>query len=143
MTTVYLAGPINGCSDEQANMWRGRARAWLEQYGVDVLDPMRRDYRGVDLDSDNPRLIVESDLADIQACDAVLVNCDRSSWGTAMEVRAAYTEFHKPVVGFMVDPRTASPWLQQHTNAIECTVERAVSSLWMIFLARITLKAHS
>lgn len=134
MTTVYLAGPINGCNDEQANAWRARARAWLEQHGIGVIDPMRRDYRG--REGDNARQIVEGDIADIQACDAVLVNCDRPSWGTAMEVRAAHAEFHKPVVGFMSDPRAASPWLQQHTEAVECSVERAVATLALIFVAR-------
>ena len=30
MKAVYLAGPINGCSDEECMVWRARARQLLE-----------------------------------------------------------------------------------------------------------------
>lgn len=126
---VYLAGPINGCTDEQAQHWRARARAWLEQHGIQVLDPMRRDYRGVELEQYNPGAIVSGDLSDIASADAMLVNCERPSWGTSMEVRVAFSEMGKIVVGFLSEPWKASPWLVQHTHLIATTPELAVAEL--------------
>ena len=47
---IYLAGPINGCSDSEAITWR----QWFKEESlrdieVDFIDPMKRDYRGKEL----------------------------------------------------------------------------------------------
>ena len=80
---VYLCGGINGLSDAACKDWREHAKSRLP----DTLDPMRRDYRGVEaMHVDD---IVQGDLDDIYESAAVLANCVRPSWGTAMEIRVA------------------------------------------------------
>ena len=126
MLTVYLAGPINGCSDEQANGWRRAAKAWL-QGRAHVLDPMARDYRGVE--TANVNAIVEGDLADIRASDVLLVKVTYPSWGTAMEI--AYARMAgKRVVAFGFGapergPEIHSPWLAYHVECVS-TLRQAV-----------------
>lgn len=110
---VYLCGPINGCSDGEALQWRSEAEARLSPF-YEVLDPMVRDYRGVEVG--NEAAIVEGDKADIDASDAVLVNARRPSWGTAMEVLYAH-ERGKRVVAFVGHER-ASPWLKYHCQYV-------------------------
>lgn len=94
--TVYLAGPINGCSDQQAIGWRAEAKRLLPC--VLVLDPMDRDYRG--RESDCAAEIIHGDKQSIAACTALLVNANRPSWGTAMEIMFAY-QLCKRIVAFV------------------------------------------
>jgi nucleoside 2-deoxyribosyltransferase len=55
----------------------------LEAAGIEAVDPMRRDFRGA-TEGREPE-IVQGDLADIDACDAVLADFTRPDEGTAME----------------------------------------------------------
>lgn len=129
MRTVYLCGPINGKSDEECNGWRSRAKHLLGD-AVRVLDPMDRDFRGKeDLNVDE---IVLGDLRDIGESDIILVNSESPSWGTAMEVRAAFVD-GKTVVAFMSSQRR-SPWLRWHTAAICDTVEEACGRILKEFI---------
>lgn len=110
MPTVYLAGPINDCTDAEAMDWRTEATASLAgEYRV--LDPMRRDYRG--REAEHVTELVEGDKADIRASDVVLVNADRPTWGTAMEVQYAHDQ-GKRVVAFCAG--SVSPWLRYHAE---------------------------
>lgn len=121
MKAIYLAGPINGCSDEECMVWRARARQLLEGQ-FDIYDPMDRDFRGREsLKADE---IVSTDLLAIAVCDFLLVNASRPSWGTAMEVMRAW-ESGKGVVAFS-DAEAPSPWLIVHTHAIVKSLEAAV-----------------
>lgn len=110
MRTIYLCGPINGCTDADAMDWRDAAVKCLADVFA-VLDPMRRDYRG--READHVAALVEADKADIRASDVVLVNANRPTWGTAMEVLYAY-EQGKRVVAFCGG--TVSPWLRYHAE---------------------------
>lgn len=109
--SVYLCGGINGLSDSDCKNWRETAKSLLL---ADTLDPMRRDYRGREDDCVDE--IVDSDIEDISACSAVLVNASRPSWGTAMELVYA-KQAGKPIVAFGVDSRV-SPWLRRHSTVI-------------------------
>lgn len=123
---VYLCGPINGCSDDEAMSWRQRATALLLfAPGVEVLDPMRKDFRGVE--AGNEALIVEGDKQDILSADAVLVNGGRPTWGTAMEVLYAH-QFGKRVVAFIGKQRP-SPWLTYHCQYVFPDLEDALTAL--------------
>lgn len=116
---IYLAGPINGCSDDEANGWRSMFKsAW-----PNVLDPMVRDYRGVE--DVSYREIVEQDKADITASDAVLVYFERPSVGTSMEVLYAWSKCKKIV---LVDKssKPLSPWLRYHSDKIFKTLSEAI-----------------
>ena len=121
--TVYLCGGINGLSDGAAKDWREQAKALLPY--CTVLDPMRRDYRGGE--SANVNAIVSGDLEDIGACDALLVNAMRPSWGTAMEIVYAH-QAGKRIVAF-TDAERLSPWLVFHCTRICATLERAIEKL--------------
>ena len=118
--TLYLCGPINGCTDEQATGWREHVKTiW---WGP-TLDPMRRDYRGKE-DAEF-RDIVELDKIDIQRSDAVLVSFDKPSVGTSMEVFFAW-QIGKPVVVVAAPGITISPWLRYHSHRIVNTYEDGV-----------------
>lgn len=116
---IYLAGPINGCTDAQANDWRTEAKKSLP----DHLDPMARDYRGKEAESVNE--IVEGDKADIDSCDAVLVWFERPSVGTSMEVLYAW-ERKKPVVAVNKSGKPIGPWLAYHSTVVD-SLEDAVA----------------
>lgn len=122
MRTVYLAGPINGCTDEEANGWRTAAKA--ELVGWTVFDPMTRDYRGKEAESAEE--IVDGDLADIADATHVLVNATRPTWGTAMELVYA-REMGRRIVAF--GPTNPSPWLRVHCDVVAATLGDALREL--------------
>jgi nucleoside 2-deoxyribosyltransferase len=120
---VYLAGPINGCTDDQAINWREVAKACL---GVgNCIDPMRRDYRGKEDESVDE--IVHGDLDDINECDVVIANCWQTSWGTAMEIHYAATN-GIPVVAVLPIGARVSPWLRYFSERIVYTLDAALES---------------
>lgn len=114
---IYLAGPINGCSDNECKDWRACATQLL---GADnVFDPMCRDYRGREQEPGIAAAIVEQDKADIRASSGVLVYYDRPSVGTSMEVLYAWA-CGIPV--FVIDATGVggrlSPWLVYHATGV-------------------------
>ncbi len=119
---VYLAGPINGCSDAEAKDWRTTARELLFDNGVDVLDPMVRDYRGNE--AGNEARIVEGDKADILTADVVLVMFARPSVGTSMEVLFAWQN-SRPVVVVAAGAGRLSPWLVYHSFSVHSNLRKA------------------
>jgi len=121
---VYLCGPINGRGDECV-AWREQVKAALPER---CLDPMRRDYRGRELDAGVAAEIVEQDLADIHECDTLLVYFDRPSVGTSMEVFYGYRLGKRVIV---VDRSNApiSPWLVHHSHAIVRDLASALALL--------------
>jgi nucleoside 2-deoxyribosyltransferase len=119
--TVYLCGGINGMSDDRCRTWREYAK---ERLRCETLDPMRRDYRGIE--DQNVAAIVEGDKADIDACDVVLVNALRPSWGTAMEVLYAW-EHGKPCYCVASDP--VSPWLRHHSVMISDDINTLIRAI--------------
>lgn len=111
---VYLCGPINGCDDAQATEWREVAKSHLAGHCT-LLDPMRRDYRGREHEPGVADEIVTGDRNDIDNADALLVNAERPSWGTAREIEYARA-LGKRVFAFVGWTRP-SPWL-----SVDCTL---------------------
>ena len=107
---VYLCGPINGCTDAEANDWRRYAKDRLD---ADTLDPMRRDYRGREYEC--VAEIVELDKRDVENSDIILVNAPRPSVGTSMEVFYAH-QLSKPVVSVVPRDTPISPWMRYHST---------------------------
>jgi nucleoside 2-deoxyribosyltransferase len=123
---VYLAGPINGCSDAEAKDWRERVKCSFGAHErVTFLDPMRRDYRGRELEPGIAEEIVAGDLEDIEASDVLLVAVPKPSIGTAMEVFHAHANLAKPVI-IWHDSDKPSPWLVVHSARIERTLHGAI-----------------
>ena len=119
---IYLAGPINGCTDEQANGWRSQVKA----LHPDCLDPMARDYRGKE--AENVGTIVEGDKRDIDECDAMIVYFEKPSVGTSMEVLYGW-ENKKPIALVNVSNRPLSPWLKYHSSYICRDIAEAIFRL--------------
>src|SRR5262245_54473935 len=121
--TLYLCGPINGCTDEECKDWRELAKvAW----GGPTIDPMRRDYRGKEDQAYDE--IVELDKIDVMNADAILVNYDKPSVGTSMEVLYAF-ERGKLVVVVAKKGERISPWLRYHSHKITNSFTEALSYL--------------
>jgi len=110
--TVYLAGPITGLSYDEATDWRGDAREWLAEHGINGLSPMRdkeylshihnlpalknakEDYEYAQLGvMSTSRAIMTRDHFDCTRCSVLLVNllgARRISIGTVMEIAWAW-----------------------------------------------------
>jgi nucleoside 2-deoxyribosyltransferase len=105
--TVYLAGPISGCTWDEATDWRDEARNQLLRSGIKAVSPLRAKvylrecgpikdhYNDDDIDVDaftnmsTPRGITTRDRFDCTRCDVVLVNLldtERISIGTMIEL---------------------------------------------------------
>lgn len=123
MKKVYLCGPINGRSDDDCKNWREYAK----QHLPDTLDPMWRDYRGRELEPGIANEIVAGDELDIKNSDVLLVYYDQPSVGTAMEIRMAYHELHKPVVVVNRSDKPLSPWLVYHSTTIVDSLDEAIN----------------
>ena len=120
--TVYLCGPINGCTDEECKNWRLYIK---QQIGADVcVDPMRRDYRGREDECVNE--IVELDKVDVLRSSIILVNYDKPSVGTSMEVLYAWMH-HKTIIVVCKEGTVISPWLRYHSTLIVHSFEDALS----------------
>lgn len=121
MKRLYLCGPINGCTDGECKDWR----EYVETLWPGAcVDPMRRDYRGKE--AENYREIVELDKIDVAGCDCILVNYDKPSVGTSMEVLFAW-QLGKPVIVVCKPDTIISPWLRYHSHAIVSTFRDAVA----------------
>lgn len=116
---TYLCGPINGCSDSECRDWREAAKNELQ----DTIDPMRRDYRGKELE--NYIEIVEQDKEDIEESDVLLVNYVKPSVGTAMEILFAWELGFVEVVVVAKPGTVISPWLKYHAHQIFHTFTEA------------------
>lgn len=123
--SLYVAGAINKQSDAEAMDWRARVKESLSDL-YDVVDPMARDYRGVE--ADNVADIVLGDLDDIAGCQLIVVRAEAPSWGTAMEVSIAARMDHGPIIiGYGAGDRP-SPWLVFHCNRLVADLEAAIGA---------------
>lgn len=118
--TIYLCGPINGCADEECSDWREFVKGL---WGGPTLDPMRRDYRGKE--DESAKEIVELDKIDVTNCDVVLVNYDKPSVGTSMEILYAF-ERGKLVVVVAKENTRISPWMAYHSHRIFTSFDAAL-----------------
>ncbi len=118
---VYLAGAINGCTDEECKDWREYVKSQIGE--ENTLDPMRRDYRGIEMD--NVDEIVEGDKVDIDNSTHMLVHYDRPSVGTSMEILYAW-ERKLPVIVVAPSDIRLSPWLIYHSDKIFNTFKEAI-----------------
>lgn len=95
MPTVYLAGPIENVTTEEASSWRDEAAKYLNACGILVCDPNRvwvlsKEQSG-HLSCAEEADIVDVDLTAVRVVDALFVWCDRNvkMCGTYIEVGVA------------------------------------------------------
>jgi nucleoside 2-deoxyribosyltransferase len=121
--TIYLSGPIMDEHEGAARAWREEAKRLLSAK-FRLLDPMRRKF--IDRQVDSANEIVEFDLQDARDADIILVNYNKPSIGTAMEVFYAAHDLGKFVVSF--SPFTfenCSPWMVRYSTKILPSLETA------------------
>ena len=97
----------------------------MRALGWEPVDPMRRDFRGGT--EGHEREIVEGDLADIEACDAVLAAFTHPDEGTAMEAWHAH-RLGKPVVVY-TGGAPPHPWTVYVAARIHADLEPAIRAL--------------
>ena len=119
MARVYLAGP------PYAEEYRRRASELLKRAGHEVIDPMRRDFRG--RTEGHEAEIVDGDLEEIASCDALLADFTRPDEGTAMEAWHAHAT-GKPVVAY-TGGTPPHPWTVYVARSVHADLESAVEAL--------------
>ncbi len=121
--TIYLSGPIMDEHEGYAREWREAAKAMLSA-NFRLLDPMRRKF--VDRQVDSANEIVEFDLQDVREADIILVNYNKPSIGTSMEVFYAAHNLGKFVVTFSpFEYKDCSPWMARFSTKILHNLEDA------------------
>ncbi len=131
---IYLSGPIMDENPELAKTWRERA-AELFRNDFIVLDPMRRNFKDREVDSANE--IVEFDLQDVRDADILMVNYNKTSIGTSMEVFYAAHDLGKFIVAFSPYPfKECSPWMVRYCTKILPSFEEAAEYIRSNFIAR-------
>ena len=125
MKKIYLCGPIMDEHQGYAKEWREIAQESLDEQFM-ILDPMRRNFKDREVDSANE--IVEFDLQDVREADIILVNYNKPSIGTAMEVFYASHDLGKFVVAFSPFPfAECNPWMVRFCTKILPSLEDAIT----------------
>lgn len=131
MRTVYLAGPIAGCTGAEANDWRTNVSKELRSWGIMGISPLRceplhgeryasaadfsplADSKKVDQRFGTARAIASKNMFDVRNCDMSLIylpldlNRRRPSYGTVCELAWARM-IDKPTVLVTNDPDVAN-----------------------------------
>jgi nucleoside 2-deoxyribosyltransferase len=130
--TVYLSGPIMDEHLGEAREWREMAKEMLARH-FRLLDPMRRKF--VDRQVDSANEIVEFDLQDVRDADILLVNYNKPSIGTSMEVFHAGHNLSKFVIAFSpFEYKDCSPWMVRYSTKILPSLESACEYLVTHFI---------
>ena len=123
---------VIGRPTSECTPWRDEAANMLQLRGHGAADPMLRDYRGRELDPMVTREIVEGDKYVIDYVDALVVNYDRPSTGTSMEVLYAHQR-GIPVITINAqareERRPLSPWLVYHSSTVVESVAEAIDAV--------------
>ncbi len=127
---VYLCGPMDWCSEEEASGWRKEATSVLEGRGLAALDPMDRPTFSANSCGKAALLpeLVEDDKLDIEAADVLLVNYSKVSAGTSMEILLAWQK-DKRVVIVVPEGIKLSPWVVYHSHKICHTMKEAYDDI--------------
>ena len=116
----------------EATTWRERAKERLGTHFT-LLDPMRRNFKDREVDSANE--IVEFDLQDVRDADILLVNYNKASIGTSMEIFYAAHDLGKFIVAFSPIPfKECSPWIVRHCTKILPSLEAAMDYICENFI---------
>ncbi|MDP6525961.1 MAG: nucleoside 2-deoxyribosyltransferase [Kiritimatiellia bacterium] len=134
MRKIYLCGPIMDEVEGHAREWRNTANKQLSEHFT-MLDPMRRNFKDREVDSANE--IVEFDLQDVREADIVLVNYNKPSVGTSMEVFYASHELGKFVVAFSpFEFKECNPWMVRFCTKILPSLEDAIEYITEHFVTQ-------
>lgn len=100
MRTVYLAGPIAGCAEDEAKNWRTEAANFLIQFKIKGVTPLRNEpakngqyvtaAASSSLSDFERKGIPAKNLFDVRMCDMILVYLPKFSYGTVLEIGWGY-----------------------------------------------------
>ena len=109
--SLYLAGPITGCSWEGATDWRSNVSGVLEPYGIKCLSPLRgKQYLLQELSiadrydqhvMSTAKAIFARDMFDVERTTGLFVNligAKKVSIGTVMEISFAWSLRHPVII---------------------------------------------
>lgn len=106
-----------------ARQWREIAKRLLGDRFI-LLDPMRRNFKDREVDSANE--IVRFDLQDVEDADLLIVNYNKPSIGTSMEIFHASHNLGKFIIAFSpFEFVECSPWMVKYCTKILPTLESA------------------
>jgi hypothetical protein len=118
---VYLSGPMEGCTEAEANDWRRYCRDRLAPHMAVRIPELAPNY-------DDYLAMVRKDREDIAASHYVLVNPWKNSTGTSMEAMLAW-QTHKHVVVVERPGGYVNPWMRYHSDYIAPTVAAACDAI--------------
>ena len=134
MRKIYLCGPIMDEVEGHAREWRNTANKELSEHFT-MLDPMRRNFKDREVDSANE--IVEFDLQDVREADIIIVNYNKPSIGTSMEVFYASHELGKFVVAFSpFEFKECNPWMVKFCTKILPSLEDVIEYITEHFITQ-------
>ena len=132
---VYLAGPIEGCSNHEINQWRQKCYTGFNDFIVGV-NPYRAE-READ-DPEARKRIVMKNYMDTKSCDLVFaylpkeINARRHSYGTTFEIAWGFS-MQKPVVIVSDDVRVHDHPLMDLSGALFWDLEEAIDYVNILF----------
>ena len=129
MRTVYLAGPMEHVSKDDALVWRDKASDMLRLHDIKILNPCRRLHN---FEKRYMKRIFELDLRDIQESDIILANLDNptvAKHGTAMEIFYASYVLRKPIIAFKQDASHIHPFFESLVTEWRSTVIKACDTI--------------
>lgn len=112
--SIYLSGPILGCSEEEIWSWRNKAADLLS--GYDVVDVAKLHLGDPDC--------VGKDLEQLELCDILLAFPWKYSAGCSMEICYAFNDGTEVVT---VANNDISPWIRHHSTVLVKTFEEAAN----------------
>ncbi len=152
-STIYLVGPITGCTFEECTEWREGFTKRLAEHGIRGLNPMREkdDLRGLDggiihhtyegRPLSSQRGITARDYFDCRRVDLIIANflgTEKVSIGSVMEV--AWAHAHRvPVI--LVMEESGNP--HDHAMLRECSPFRVTSLEEALHVAVSILEAYA
>ena len=137
---VYLAGPMEDCSEEHMKDWRHRAEIQLSMAGIEVLDPTRRVQFHEDMriladrnvpDQSVCRRIFKLDMQDIASSSVVLADCRKDSGrgtGTSMELMFAHMK-NKIIILWVNDGDRIHPFYEALYTEKHYNLEDAIDAV--------------
>jgi nucleoside 2-deoxyribosyltransferase len=129
--TVYLAGPIENISLEEATKWRETATSFFRGHRINTLDPTRRKkFHDQSYSINLARKIVKMDIDDIRKASTVLMNLkDRGAgkaWGTICELMIAHGQLKTIIV--VLEEEYHHPFIDCFATEIHHTLEDAMEA---------------
>jgi hypothetical protein len=131
MIKIYLSGPMNGKTKEEATGWRNRFKKILEKKiddnksvsFVEHFDPCDRWYESLEEIDRDSKTIVAIDKLEYRNADVLVVNCLEKGWGTPMEMFDAYEHYDKIVLSLVKEGEFPSIWVKEHSTQLFTRLE--------------------